>query len=64
MVEPILMALREFDGKQPCMGRAWLLMKTLDNMSYHYKINHFHYHLALHMCNQTSILPSMEDVND
>jgi hypothetical protein len=41
MVEPTLMALRGFDGKQPCMGRAWLLMKTLDNMFYQYKIKHF-----------------------
>jgi len=23
-------ALREFDGKGPCMGKAWLVMKTLE----------------------------------
>jgi len=30
MVEPILMSLKAFDDKQPCMGRAWLIMKTLE----------------------------------
>jgi len=30
MVELILMSLRAFDGKQPCMGKAWLIMKTLE----------------------------------
>jgi hypothetical protein len=30
MVEPILVSLKAFDGKQPCMGRAWLIMKTLE----------------------------------
>jgi hypothetical protein len=29
MVELILVSLKAFDGKQPCMGRAWLIMKTL-----------------------------------
>jgi hypothetical protein len=29
-VELIVMALRAFDGKQSCMGRAWLVMKTLE----------------------------------
>ncbi len=24
MVESVLMSLKAFDGKQPCMGRAWL----------------------------------------
>jgi hypothetical protein len=27
MVEPVRMLLKAFDGKQPCMGRAWLIMK-------------------------------------
>ncbi len=26
MVEPILIALSVFDGKQPCMGRVWLII--------------------------------------
>jgi hypothetical protein len=30
MVEPILMALMAFDGKQACMGKAWFIMKTLE----------------------------------
>jgi hypothetical protein len=30
MVESILMSLWAFDGKQPWIGRAWLLMKTLE----------------------------------
>jgi hypothetical protein len=30
MVEPILMPLRAFDGKQPYMGRVWLIVKTLE----------------------------------
>jgi hypothetical protein len=30
MVEPILMSLRAFDNKQPYMGGAWLIMKTLE----------------------------------
>jgi hypothetical protein len=30
IVELILMSLRAFDGKQPCMGKAWLIMKTLE----------------------------------
>jgi len=30
MVEPILVSLKAFDGKQPCMGKAWLIMKTLE----------------------------------
>jgi hypothetical protein len=30
MVELVLMSLKAFDGKQPCMGRAWLIMKTLE----------------------------------
>jgi hypothetical protein len=29
MVESILMSLKAFDGKQPCMGKVWLIMKTL-----------------------------------
>jgi len=29
MVEPILVSLGAFNGKQPCMGRAWFFMKTL-----------------------------------
>jgi hypothetical protein len=29
MVELTLMSLKAFDGKQPCMGRVWLIMKTL-----------------------------------
>jgi hypothetical protein len=29
MVESILVSLKAFDGKQPYMGRAWLIMKTL-----------------------------------
>jgi hypothetical protein len=29
MVEPTLMSLNAFNGKQPCMKRAWFLMKTL-----------------------------------
>jgi len=29
MVEPILMSLKAFDGKQPCMGKVWFIMKTL-----------------------------------
>jgi hypothetical protein len=29
MVELVLVSLRTFDGKYPCMGRAWLIMKTL-----------------------------------
>jgi len=32
MVEPVLMALRAFDGKKPIMGRAWLVMKNKNNM--------------------------------
>jgi hypothetical protein len=30
MVELVLVALKEFNGKQPCMGNAWLIMKTLE----------------------------------
>jgi hypothetical protein len=30
MVEPILVSLRAFNGKQPCMGRAWIFIKTLE----------------------------------
>jgi len=30
MMELVLMALRAFDGKQPIMGRAWLVMKILE----------------------------------
>jgi len=30
MVESVVMSLRAFDGKQHCMGRVWLLMKTLE----------------------------------
>ncbi len=30
MIEPILVALKEFDGKGPCMGKAWFVMKTLE----------------------------------
>jgi hypothetical protein len=30
MVELVLVSLRAFDGKQPCMGRVWLIMKTLE----------------------------------
>jgi len=30
MVELVLVSLRTFDGKYPCMGRAWLIMKTLE----------------------------------
>jgi hypothetical protein len=29
MVKPVLMSLRAFNAKQPCMRRAWFLMKTL-----------------------------------
>ncbi len=30
MVELVLMSLKAFDRKQPCMGRVWLIMKTLE----------------------------------
>jgi hypothetical protein len=30
MVEPILMELKAFDGKQPCMGKVWFVMKKLE----------------------------------
>jgi hypothetical protein len=30
MVESVLMSLRAFDGKQPCMGKTWLIMKKLE----------------------------------
>jgi hypothetical protein len=30
MVELVLMSLRAFDGKQPCMGNVWFIMKTLE----------------------------------
>ena len=29
VVEPVLIALREFDGKIPAMPRAWVIMSTL-----------------------------------
>jgi hypothetical protein len=29
MVEPVIIALRVFDGKAPAMPKAWLVMKTL-----------------------------------
>jgi hypothetical protein len=29
IVELVVMALRAFDGKQPCVGRAWLVMKNI-----------------------------------
>jgi hypothetical protein len=30
MMEPVLMSLKAFDGKQPCMGKAWDFMKTME----------------------------------
>jgi hypothetical protein len=30
MVEPILVALKEFDGKGLGMGKAWFVIKTLE----------------------------------
>jgi hypothetical protein len=30
MVELVLVSLKTFDGKYPCMGRAWLIIKTLE----------------------------------
>jgi hypothetical protein len=30
MVELVVTSLRAFDCKQPCMGRTWLIMKTLE----------------------------------
>jgi hypothetical protein len=30
MVELVLVSLKAFDGKQLCMGKAWLLMKILE----------------------------------
>ncbi len=30
MVEPILMALKAFDSKQPCMKKMWLVMKSFE----------------------------------
>lgn len=30
IVEPVLIALREFDGKHPCMDKAWLVMKKVE----------------------------------
>jgi hypothetical protein len=50
-MELVLMALRAFDGKQPIMGRAWLVMKTLE------------WH-DLSLWNQPLSLPSMEDVEN
>jgi hypothetical protein len=29
-MELVVIALRAFDGKQPCVGRAWLVMKILE----------------------------------
>jgi hypothetical protein len=28
-MEPVLMPLKAFDGKQPYMGKAWFFMKTM-----------------------------------
>jgi hypothetical protein len=44
-VEPILVTLKTFNGKQFIMGRAWLVMKTLE------------WHV-LSLWNQKSSLPS------
>jgi hypothetical protein len=30
MVESIFMSIKAFDGKQPDMGKTWLLMKTFE----------------------------------
>jgi hypothetical protein len=30
MVDLVFVPLKEFDGKQPCMGRAWFFIKTLE----------------------------------
>jgi hypothetical protein len=30
MLELVSMSLRAFDGKQPCMGTVWLMMKMLE----------------------------------
>jgi hypothetical protein len=30
MVEPILMVLKAFDSKQPCMKKVWLVMKSFE----------------------------------
>jgi hypothetical protein len=30
MMEPVLMSLTAYDYKQPCMGRVWFIMKTLE----------------------------------
>jgi hypothetical protein len=32
IVELVVMALRAFDGKQPCVGRAWPIMKTMEHV--------------------------------
>jgi hypothetical protein len=34
MVEPVLIALREFDGKKPAMGKAWIVMKKVEKHVY------------------------------
>jgi len=30
MMEPVLMPLKAFDGKQPYMGKAWFFTKTME----------------------------------
>ncbi len=32
MMELVLMSLRAFNNKQPCMGRGWHFMKTLEHV--------------------------------
>jgi len=47
MVELVLVSLKAFDGKQPCMGRAWLIMKHWSDMFYHHKIHYLNCHQTL-----------------
>jgi len=38
MMEPVLMSLKAFDGKQPCMGKAWFFMKIMEQHVLSYEI--------------------------
>jgi hypothetical protein len=49
MVELVLVSSKAFDGKQPCMGRVWLIMKHWSDMFYHHKIHYLNCHQTLQM---------------
>jgi hypothetical protein len=58
------MSLKAFDGKQPCMGKAWFIMKTLEQHVLSSQDPPFELSLNLANVIKDQFLLAVEDVDD